>query len=169
MYISPKVLTEIMDTIGSQKPECGGILAADQNGGIADYYFDADAGVGNATYIPSRLPIQDFVRKHWCGPALRFCGVVHSHPPCSPCVPSNVDIQMACRIMRANRMEQLYLLMVQGEKCRLFCVAAHGKDELSSCIEEKIETGSDGLIFSPSACPASGDFYVTENSCTFSV
>ena len=117
-----------------------GILAADQNGGIADYYFDADAGVGNATYIPSRLPIQDFVRKHWSGPALRFCGVVHSHPPCSPCVPSNVDIQMACRIMRANRMERLYLLIVQGEKCRLFCVAAHSKDELSSCIEEKIET-----------------------------
>ena len=122
MYISPKVLTEIMDTIGRQKPECGGILAADQNGGIADYCFDADAGVGNATYI------------------LRFCGVAHSHPPCSSCVPSNVDIQMACRIMRANRMERLYLLMVQGEKCRLFCVAAHGKDELSSCIEEKIET-----------------------------
>ena len=117
-----------------------GILAADQNGGIAGYYFDADAGVGNATYIPSRLPIQDFVRKHWSGPALRFCGVVHSHPPCSPCVPSNVDIQMACRIMRANRMERLYLLIVQGEKCRLFCVAAHSKDELSSCIEEKIET-----------------------------
>ena len=106
MYISPKVLTEIMDTIGRQKPECGGILAAYQNGGIADYYFDADAGVGNATYIPSRLPIQNFVRKHWSGPALRFCGVVHSHPPCSPCVPSNVDIQMACRIMRANRMER---------------------------------------------------------------
>ena len=140
MYISPKVLTEIMDTIGRQKAECGGILAADRNGGIADYYFDADAGVGNATYIPSRLPIQDFVRKHWSGPALRFCGVVHSHPLCSPCVPSNVDIQMACRIMRANRMERLYLLMVQGEKCRLFCVAAHGKDELSACIEEKIET-----------------------------
>ena len=102
--------------------------------------MDADAGVGNATYIPSRLPIQDFVRKHWSGPALRFCGVVHSHPSCSPCVPSNVDIQMACRIMRANRMERLYLLMVQGEKCRLFCVAAHSKDELSSCIEETIET-----------------------------
>ena len=59
MYISPKVLTEIMDTIGRQKPECGGILAADQNGGIADYYFDADAGVGNATYIPSRIISSD--------------------------------------------------------------------------------------------------------------
>lgn len=122
MYISKKVYTEIKSTIGYLKPECGGIIAVDQNNRISDFYFDADAGYGKISYVPSRIILQNYIRKFWQEKNLQFCGIVHSHPLCNACVPSSIDIKMARKIMAANHMEKLYLLMVKGSEIKLYCV-----------------------------------------------
>lgn len=139
MYFSKKVIMEIENTIGRLKPECGGIIAMNQNGIISDYYFDVDAGFGKASYVPSRLPIQNYVRKNWNLPNRQFCGVVHSHPLCNTCEPSYIDINMALNIMTINKMNKFYLLMVLGNEMKLYSVTNEGNKEQSSCTEEKIE------------------------------
>lgn len=138
MYFSVEVLKNIENTIGFFKPECGGIIAMDQEGVISDYYFDAYAGVGKASYIPSRLNLQNYIRENWSSQKLQFCGVVHSHPFCNTCEPSYIDIKMAVKIMVINNMDKFYLLMVQGHKMKLYCLT---NDDLAqhSCQEEKIE------------------------------
>ncbi|MDO5148895.1 MAG: hypothetical protein Q4D76_05815 [Oscillospiraceae bacterium] len=139
MHFSKDVLTEIENTIGALKPECGGIIAMNQDGIISDFYFDIDAGSGKASYVPSRLTIQNYVRKNWSLPNRQFCGVVHSHPLCNTCEPSYIDINMALKIMSINKMEKFYLLLVLGSEMKLFCVTKEENEEQSSCIEEKIE------------------------------
>ncbi len=138
MYFSKEVITEIENTIGCLKPECGGIIAMNQNGIISDYYFDSDAGSGKASYIPSRITIQEYVRAHWLPPSKRFCGVVHSHPLCNTCEPSYIDINMALKIMTINKMDKFYLLMVWGSEMKLYCVT-NKNNQTRNCCEETIE------------------------------
>ena len=138
MYFSREVLKNIEDTIGFFKPECGGIIAMDQDGVIVDYYFDVNAGTGKASYIPSRLNLQNYIRDNWSSEKLQFCGVVHSHPFCNTCEPSCIDVDMAIKIMGINNMEIFYLLMIQGRKMRLYYVRNDDSTQCS-CKEEKIE------------------------------
>lgn len=139
MYFLRDVLRKIENTIGYLKPECGGIIAMDQDGVISDFYFDAEAGFGKASYIPSRLSIQKYVRENWSLPDRQFCGIVHSHPLCNICEPSYIDINMALKIMTVNKMKNLYLLMVLGSEMKLYCVTNEDNSEQSSCTEKKIE------------------------------
>lgn len=138
MYFSEEVLKNIENTIGFYKPECGGIIAMDQDGVISDYYFDVNAGYGKASYIPSRLNLQNHIRENWSSQKLQFCGVVHSHPFCNTCEPSHIDIKMAVKIMATNNMDKFYLLMVQGHEMKLYYVT---NNDFKSCFcqEEKIE------------------------------
>ncbi len=139
MCFSREVLKKIENTIGYLEPECGGIIAMDQNGIITDFYFDVDAGFGKASYVPSRISIQNHVRRNWNLPNLQFCGVVHSHPLCNTCEPSYIDIKMALKIMNINNMEKFYLLMVMGREMKLYRVTHDNSYEHGSCEEEKIE------------------------------
>ncbi len=122
MYFLKEVLENIEGTIGKFEPESGGILALDSEGVVSDFYFDHEAGSGNTSYIPSRISIQNHVINIWASSKLKFCGVAHSHPMCNLCEPSCIDIDMALKIMTANGMEQLYLLIVKGSEMQLYCV-----------------------------------------------
>lgn len=139
MYFSGEVLKKIESTIGCLKPECGGIIAKNQDGIISDFYFDDDAGFGKASYVPSRISIQNHVRENWNSPSLQFCGVVHSHPLCNKCEPSYIDIKMASKIMTINNMDKFYLLMVMGHEMKLYCVTHDKNQEQYICEKEKIE------------------------------
>lgn len=137
MYFSREVYKKIQSTIGNLEPECGGIIAMNQDGIISDYYFDADAGFGKASYIPSRISLQDYIRDNWSSPKLRFCGVVHSHPLCNTCEPSYIDIKMALKIMTINSISEFHLLMVKGHEVKMYCIT--NENNQYSCEEEKIE------------------------------
>ncbi len=139
MYFSKEVLKTIKSTIGYLEPECGGIIAMNQDGIISDFYFDVDAGCGKSSYIPCRNTIQNHVRKNWNFPNLQFCGVVHSHPLCNTCEPSYIDIKMALKIMTINNIHKFYLLMVMGSEMKLYCVMYDNNQLNCSCKEEKIE------------------------------
>lgn len=139
MYFSREVLKKIGSTIGCLEPECGGIIAMNQDGVISDFYFDDGAGSGKASYVPSRISIQNYVRRNWNLPNLQFCGVVHSHPLCNTCEPSYIDIKMALKIMTINNMDKLYLLMVMGREMKLYCVTRDNNQEHCFCEEEEIE------------------------------
>ena len=139
MYFLREVFKKIESTIGYLEPECGGIIAMNHNGIISDFYFDVDAGFGKASYVPSRISIQNHVRSNWNLPNLQFCGVVHSHPLCNTCNPSYVDIKMALKIMTINNMDKFYLLMVRGHEMKLYCITHDNNQEHCSCEEEKIK------------------------------
>jgi len=139
MYFSKEVIKKIESTIGFFKPECGGIIAKNQNNIISDFYYDNDAGFGKASYVPSRIPIQNHVRENWNLPNLQFCGIVHSHPLCNKCEPSYIDIKMASKIMAINNMNEFYLFMVMGREMKLYCVTCDNNQEQYLCKKEKIE------------------------------
>ena len=123
MIIKNDVYRQVMATVGHFRPESGGIIALDKEGVISDFYFDAEAGFGKASYKPTRLSIQNYIRAHWSVGDTRFCGIVHSHPLCNTCVPSYIDVEMAQKIMEANNMALFYLLMVKGSEIALYRVS----------------------------------------------
>ncbi len=141
MFVLKRVLEQIADTIGALRAESGGILAMDRDGVVADYYFDAEAGSGKTSYVPSRGTIQHHVVHQWFPAGLTFCGIVHSHPLCNTCEPSYVDINMAVKIMSVNNMDALYLLVVKGTEMQLYRVTTQNgqgvceKEEI--CIKEE--------------------------------
>lgn len=122
MYISRNVIDSIKDTIGHFEPESGGIIALDGHNTITDFFFDKEAGVGSPSYVPSRITVQRHVRECWSTPKLHFCGIVHSHPLCNQCKPSWIDVDMAMKILEANKMTIIYLIIVKGDEIRLFSV-----------------------------------------------
>lgn len=106
---------------------------------LQTFFFDKDAGFGKASYVPSRIAIQNHIRNTWNSPKLQFCGIVHSHPLCNTCEPSYIDINMAVKIMTANNMKIIYLLMVKGDEIRLFYKKNENSHDQHSCIEAVIE------------------------------
>lgn len=141
MYFLKEVLKNIESTIGKFEPESGGILAVDPEGVVSGFYYDQEAGNGKASYIPSRHSIQNQVINIWGASKLDFCGIVHSHPLCNVCEPSSIDIDMALKIMTANDMEQLHLLIVKGSEMQLFRVT--NQNGRRACKEEIKIKGED--------------------------
>lgn len=139
MYILREVYRQIRSTIGNLEPECGGIIAMDQDGIISDFYFDIDAGFGKVSYVPSRTTLQNYVRDIWKYQNLHFCGVVHSHPFCNRCEPSNMDIKMALKIMELNNIKDFYLLMVKGDEIKLYRNMNENGQSQCHFKEEKME------------------------------
>lgn len=138
MYILNETLERIKQTVGKYEPECGGIISINEKGIIADFYFDGDAGVGKPCYIPSRLSIQNYVRKVQKDLNLTFCGVVHSHPICNVCEPSYIDIEMACKIMLNNSMKLIYLIIVNDNEIKMFSISGN-KSPNRICRKEEIK------------------------------
>lgn len=75
-----EVYEEICRTIGTRRPESGGILGSSDGGRTIDYYyFDSTASTSGATYQPDTEAINTVI-KSWNQMDISFVGVIHSHP-----------------------------------------------------------------------------------------
>ena len=118
LFVSSKILDNIKDTLCKFSPECGGIIACNREGHIADYYFDKDAGVGNISYCPTCVALNDVVNKQWYPKGMRFGGIAHSHPVGARLYPSKEDLHTAHLILNTNCLDRLVLIITQANSIR---------------------------------------------------
>ncbi len=105
----------ILDTIGSEPVESGGVFALEGNNTVARYYFDIHAGSGSRFYRPSAHRLTAQVNQWLQSPDISFGGFIHSHPPGNTSL-SPMDMVAAEMTMAANQMPRMYMLILcQGE------------------------------------------------------
>ena len=103
-------------TLGSIKPEQGGILGADNEEGIINYFVhDKTARVGAASYTPNTLFLNDVINGEWFDNNVTFIGFIHSHPGNFYYL-SDADVEYAVRIMKALDYETLVMPIVTVRK-----------------------------------------------------
>lgn len=93
------VYNQIIETIGSTTPECGGVLGADENGTLTAYYYDATGLGDSSSYSPDVAAINKILTHQWMPQGIYMVGIVHSHEKSR--VPSCGDIAYAVRILAA--------------------------------------------------------------------
>ena len=114
IFIFSGVLDSIQNTLCKFSAECGGIIACNLEGHIVDYYFDKDAGVGNISYCPTRIALNDVVNKQWYPRGMHFGGIAHSHPLEARLHPSKEDLRTAHMILNTNCLDSLVLIITQA-------------------------------------------------------
>lgn len=77
-YITLKAYCSILNTIGKQPIETGGILG-EKNGIICEFYFDKNAKCDKCEYVPEINDLNKVIEK-WHEEGLLFIGIAHSHP-----------------------------------------------------------------------------------------
>lgn len=110
--ICKNVKDEILKTIGSMEAESGGVLACKKEKGIVDFYFDAEASCGKASYIPSLRAINRQVNEIWNCQGYYFGGIVHSHPEKASSALSKADKKMTEKIMHHNHLQEMIAMVV---------------------------------------------------------
>lgn len=129
MKLPRSVQREILNTVGAFPPECGGILASNRQGVLADFYFDQAAGTGNQCYAPTREAIQRKVNQNWRPEGLSFAGTVHSHPHDSLIKPSRADLEATQEILRLNGLRSALLMIVYQKALFAWTVFPDGSME----------------------------------------
>ncbi len=127
--MSEEVYQQILETIGTLKPEKGGMLGSTDGKIIDCFVFDKNANTGTAEYSPNTKFLNQVLEEEWSD--VSFKGFVHSHP-FNGSELSSADIEYAIRIMRAVSLQELFMPLVNssaGGKFRVFgfIVKANGK------------------------------------------
>ena len=99
MVMFRSVYDSIVNTVGSKKPECGGVLGASTEGIISEYYFDTSGKSEDNAYLPDVNEINR-VLESWHENDIHMVGIIHSHNANNP-VPSCGDISYGIRILQA--------------------------------------------------------------------
>lgn len=121
VYITSDTLNSIYKTLCMFPAECGGVIACDQRGQIADFYFDHEAGAGKSSYSPSISTVNRIVNDKWLPGGLRFSGIAHSHPPRAKLYPSNADLLAAKMILQNNEgLEEILLMITRKEDIKVW-------------------------------------------------
>ena len=76
IYIKKNIINEIINTIGKNKIELGGILGLKDNC-IVSFYFDKKL-IYKKQYIPNVIKINKIIKK-WYKEDIMFIGFIHSH------------------------------------------------------------------------------------------
>ena len=127
--MSEEVYQQILETIGTLKPEKGGMLGSTDGKIIDSFVFDKNANTGTAEYSPNTKFLNRVLEAEWSD--VSFKGFVHIHP-FNGSELSSADIEYAMRIMRAVSLQELFMPLVNssaGGKFRIFgfIVKANGK------------------------------------------
>ncbi len=79
--ISRNVCKDILHTIGSQKPESGGILLGPiGSNDVTDFFFDNHGSCTGSTYSPDHVTLMRKMKEEWLPAGIDLKGFVHSHP-----------------------------------------------------------------------------------------
>lgn len=77
--MTSKVYSEICRTIGTRKPEQGGILGSSDGKHIDHYYFDKTADCSAASYTMNTTVLNEIIHE-WNDNGVQLIGIIHSHP-----------------------------------------------------------------------------------------
>ena len=72
---------EILRTVGSRRPESGGILLGSREDFVVrKFVFDPNGSMSSGAYDPDVNYINQTIKKEWAENKLAFLGFIHSHP-----------------------------------------------------------------------------------------
>ena len=95
--ITAEVYDQIKRTIGTRKPEQGGILGSSDGVHIDHYYFDKTADRTAASYTMDAKALNEVIHE-WNDNGIQLVGIIHSHPQgCTK--PSYGDMETARHII----------------------------------------------------------------------
>ena len=95
--ITAEVYDQIKRTIGTRKPEQGGILGSSDGIHIDHYYFDKTADRTSASYTMDAKALNEVIHE-WNDNGIQLVGIIHSHPQgCTK--PSYGDMETARHII----------------------------------------------------------------------
>ena len=95
--ITAEVYDQIKKTIGTRKPEQGGILGSSDGIHIDHYYFDKTADRTSASYTMDAKALNEVIHG-WNDNGIQLVGIIHSHPQgCTK--PSFGDMETARHII----------------------------------------------------------------------
>src|SRR6266566_1167518 len=82
LHLTPAVLTQIKETIGSRKAETGGILGGNRTTGeVTHFCFDeVPQERSGVAYTPNIAALNSVIKGEWKPQGIEFLGSVHSHP-----------------------------------------------------------------------------------------
>ena len=97
LIMTAEVYAEIQRTIGTRKPEQGGILGSSDGVHIDHYYFDKTASRTSASYTMDAKALNEVIHE-WNDNGIQLIGLIHSHP--AGCIkPSQGDMETARHII----------------------------------------------------------------------
>lgn len=112
IHIAQSVYNEIMNKLGKEKPEFGGMLGWRDDPSYIDYYiFDQNASTKNDTYTPDVDFLNDIIANEWENQGIYLGGFVHSHPE-SHGMLSSADINYGKKIAENFDMDFIVLPIV---------------------------------------------------------
>ncbi|MBQ6972772.1 MAG: hypothetical protein IJP86_10530 [Synergistaceae bacterium] len=133
--ITEEARNKILNSVGEYKPESGGVIACSDEGIIVDFYFDTEAGTGQASYKPSIEAINQQVNCTWAKLGCHFRGMVHSHPIHGNSDLSNSDVDMAKKIMLHNNLPSMLLIVVHSKNLfawEVFCDENESRSQIEA-------------------------------------
>lgn len=112
IYISKSVYDSIINVLGREKPELGGMLGYTRKQDYIDtFVFDVNAAVDYAEYTPNIDYLNQVIEEDWYENDISLAGFVHSHPGDFNRL-SYADIEYAQRIMQAFNMNYIFMPIV---------------------------------------------------------
>ena len=112
VHISRAVYDSIMNVLGCEKPELGGMLGyTKQQDYIDTFVFDVNAHVDYAEYTPNVDYLNQVLEDDWYENEINLAGFVHSHPGDFNRL-SYADIEYAQRIMNAFNIDSIFMPIV---------------------------------------------------------
>ncbi len=109
VQIQKAVYDEICATLGTSKPECGGVLGARIGEPISKFYFDRSGTSTSDAYTPDYETINEILEE-WAVDGLQMVGMIHSHDKGD--FPSCGDLFYCEQILRSNPAVQEFLLPI---------------------------------------------------------
>ena len=107
--IQKAVYNEICATLGTKKPECGGVLGARFGEAISKFYFDHSGISSSEAYFPDYETINGIL-EIWAKDGVQMVGMIHSHEKGK--FPSCGDLFYCEQIMRNNPSISEFLLPI---------------------------------------------------------
>lgn len=119
ILIDNSVYKEIINTIGKNNPESGGILGG-KGLHCQTFYFDSTSINSGNTYKPNTLKTNEVI-KEWYNDDVEFIGIIHSHPENITQL-SYSDIEYAHKLMGLNSFSRFIMII---------CVSSPTKEDFS--------------------------------------
>ena len=136
MKLTQAVYTQILETIGSEIPEKGGMLGSSDRKIATHFHYDATGASTEYSYTPNTQELNTILDK-WSRDGIYLVGMVHSHNPgCD--FPSCMDIKYAERILNAlPHLSEFYLPILICEQKPTMISYKISIDENGVLIKEK--------------------------------
>lgn len=136
---SKSAYAKIQETLGTLKPEQGGILGISNEEDIVDFFVhDKKADVGTYEYSPNVSYIDEVINNEWAPNGIEFVGFIHSHPYGSSRL-SSADIQYAKRIMKAFGLSYLFMPLANSNQDASFQIHGYYVQKKGTVIPCEIE------------------------------